>query len=262
MIINPWAHGMGCLGVKFSLLWCGTLVCTVMGRVAQADDVHVAVAANFLATCQQVAEGFSRQGRHRVIISSGSTGKLYAQIVQGAPYEIFLAADAERPQRLEREGYGVKDSRYTYARGRLALWSRDARRVDAEGNILQAVATGHLAMANPRTAPYGVAAKQTLEHLGVWQAWQPRIVQGEDIGQVLQFVDSGAAELGFVAHAQVKQRAVGSYWLVPPSLHAPLEQQAVLLLPGSDAPGALAFMGYLRSAEARRLIQDAGYDVP
>ena len=248
--------------VKFSLLLCAALACATTERISQADDVHVAVAANFLATCQHIADSFSQQHPHRVVISSGSTGKLYAQIAHGAPYEIFLAADAERPQRLEREGFGVKDSRYTYARGRLALWSRDARRVDAAGNVLKAGGVTHLAMANPRTAPYGLAAKQALEHLGVWQTWQPRIVQGEDIGQVLQFVDSGAAELGFVAYAQVKQRGAGSYWLVPQAYHTPLEQQVVLLQRGARAPAALAFMQYLRSTEVRRLIEDAGYDVP
>lgn len=248
--------------VKFRLLLCGALACTVVGRASLADDVHVAVAANFLATLQQVADDFGKQSAHHVIISSGSTGKLYAQIVHGAPYEIFLSADAERPQRLEREGSGVKGTRYTYARGRLVLWSRDPRRVDAAGNVLQSSSFAHLAMANPRTAPYGLAAKQTLEHLGAWPALQPRIVQGEDIGQVLQFVDSGAAELGFVAYAQVKQRATGSYWLVPQTYHAPLEQQAILLRPGAKAPAALAFMRYLRSAGVRRLIEDAGYDVP
>ena len=248
--------------MKFSLLLCGAVVCAALGRVSQADEVHVAVAANFLGTLQQIADGFRKQGPHRVLISSGSTGKLYAQIVHGAPYEIFLAADAERPQRLEREGRSVKDSRYTYARGRLALWSRDARRVDAAGDVLRTAAVAHLAMANPRTAPYGLAAKQTLQHLGVWQVWQPRIVQGEDIGQVLQFVDSGAAELGFVAYAQVKQRDVGAYWLVPQTHHAPLDQQALLLQSGANAPAALAFMRYLRSAAVRRLIQEAGYDVP
>ena len=148
--------------VKFSLLLCGAMLCAATGRVSQADEVHVAVAANFLGTLQQIAHGFSQQGPHRVLISSGSTGKLYAQIVHGAPYEIFLAADAERAQRLEREGRSVKGSRYTYARGRLALWSRDARRVDATGSVLQTAAVAHLAMANPRTAPYGLAAKQTL----------------------------------------------------------------------------------------------------
>lgn len=248
--------------VKSGLLLCAALACAATGRISQADDVHVAVAANFLSTLQQVADGFSKKNPHRVVISSGSTGKLYAQIVHGAPYQIFLAADAERPQRLEREGFGVKDSRYTYARGRLALWSRDARRVDAAGNVLKVGGVAHLAMANPRTAPYGLAAQQTLEHLGVWQTWQPRVVQGEDIGQVLQFVDSGAAELGFVAYAQVKQRNVGSYWLVPSTYHAPLEQQVVLLQRGAETPAALAFMRYLRSAEVRRLIEDAGYEVP
>ncbi len=261
MTVNVSGGGMRST-LKFSLLVCGAMMCTATARMAQADQVHVAVAANFHATLQQIADGFSKQAPHRVLISSGSTGKLYAQIVHGAPYEIFLAADAERPQRLEREGRSVKGSRYTYARGRLALWSRDAQRVDATGSVLQTASVTHLAMANPRTAPYGLAAKQTLQHLGLWPLWQPRIVQGEDIGQVLQFLDSGAAEMGFVAYAQVKQRGAGSYWRVPQTHHAVLEQQAVLLPRGATAPAALAFMRYLRSAEARRLIEDAGYDVP
>jgi molybdate transport system substrate-binding protein len=248
--------------LKFSVLLCGALAAAASTAVSRAEDVHVAVAANFLATLQQVADRFNQQSVHHVIISSGSTGKLYAQIVHGAPYEIFLAADAERPLRLEREGYGVSGSRYTYARGRLALWSRDAQGVDAEGEVLRSAAMAHLAMANPRTAPYGLAAQQTLEHLALWRRWQPRIVQGEDIGQVLQFVDSGAAEMGFVAFSQVKRRARGSYWLVPQAYHAPLEQQALLLRPGAHAGAARAFMQYLRSADVRRLIEDAGYDVP
>lgn len=248
--------------MKFSLLLCSALTCTALARTSLADDVHVAVAANFLATLQHVADDFSKQSADHILISSGSTGKLYAQIVHGAPYEIFLAADAERPQRLEREGYAVKGTRYTYARGRLALWSRDPQRVDAAGKVLQSGHYAHLAMANPRTAPYGLAAQQTLEHLGLWTTLQPRVVQGEDIGQVLQFVDSGAAELGFVAYAQVKRLAAGSYWLVPQADHAPLEQQAILLLPGAKSPAALAFMRYLHSDAVRRLIEDAGYDVP
>ncbi len=247
---------------KLSLLLCTAFTCAALARTSLADDVHVAVAANFLATIQHVANDFSKQSSDHILISSGSTGKLYAQIVHGAPYEIFLAADAERPQRLEREGYGVKGTRYTYALGRLALWSRDPKRVDAAGKVLQSGQYAHLAMANPRTAPYGLAAQQTLEHLGLWTTLQPRIVQGEDIGQVLQFVDSGAAELGFVAYAQVKRRAAGSYWLVPQADHVALEQQAIVLQRGAKSPAALAFMRYLRSAHVRRLIEDTGYDVP
>lgn len=248
--------------LKPGLRWWLALLCLVSTHVSQADEVHVAVAANFLATLQQIADGFGRHSGHRVVISSGSTGKLYAQIVHAAPYEIFLAADAERPRRLVEDGYAVKDSRYTYALGRLVLWSRDARRVDAAGAVLRTGTFAHLAMANPRTAPYGQAAKQVLQHLGVWTSLRARVVQGEDIGQVMQFVDSGAAELGFVAYAQVKRRAGGSSWRVPQAYHAPLQQQVVLLRRGARAPAALAFMRYLRGAEARGIMEEAGYDVP
>ena len=245
----------------------GSLLCMLFAlalppQMADADEVHVAVAANFLATLREIGEEFRRQQGHSLVISSGSTGKLYAQITHGAPYEIFLAADAERPQRLEKETYAVMGSRFTYARGRLALWSRDPARVDAGGQILATGKFHHLAMANARTAPYGVAAKETLVHLGLWETLAPNIVQGEDIGQVLQFVESGSAEVGFIAFAQAKKRATGSYWLVPQEYHAPLIQQAVLLRRGSKHAAARAFMDFLRGPVARRIIQGDGYDVP
>lgn len=249
-------------GGRLARLLCVLFVLALPSRAAYADEVQVAVAANFLVTLREIGEEFHRQQGHSLTISSGSTGKLYAQITHGAPYEIFLAADAQRPQRLEKEAYAVSGSRFTYARGRLALWSRDPARVDAGGQVLVTAKFGHLAMANVRTAPYGVAAKETLVHMGLWERLAPNIVQGEDIGQVLQFVESGGAELGFVAYAQAKKRTTGSYWLVPTEYHAPLTQQAVLLQRGSRHAAARAFMDFLRGAMARRIIQRDGYDVP
>ena len=243
-------------------LLCVLFVLALPPRAADADEVHVAVAANFLATLREIGAQFRLQQGHSLVISSGSTGKLYAQITHGAPYEVFLAADEQRPRRLEKEAYAVQGSRFTYARGRLALWSRDPARIDAGGKILTTAKFKHLAMANVRTAPYGVAAKETLVHMGLWEGLAPNIVQGEDIGQVLQFVESGSADLGFVAFAQAKKRATGSYWLVPQEYHAPLTQQAVLLRRASKHAAARAFMDFLRSATARRIIQENGYDVP
>lgn len=243
-------------------LLCVLGVFALLPQTAHADEVHVAVAANFLATLREIGAEFHRQQGHSLVISSGSTGKLYAQITHGAPYEVFLAADAQRPQRLEKEAYAVTGSRFTYARGRLALWSRDPARVDADGQVLVTGKFSHLAMANVRTAPYGVAAKETLVHMGLWERLAPTIVQGEDIGQALQFVESGSAEVGFVALAQAKKRATGSYWLVPQEYHAPLTQQAVLLRRASKHAAARAFMDFLRGATARRIIQRDGYDVP
>lgn len=241
-----------------------SLLCAlcVLAPPAHADEVHVAVAANFLASLREIGAEFQRQQGHHLVISSGSTGKLYAQIVHGAPYEVFLAADALRPQLLEKDAYAVKGSRFTYARGRLALWGLDPARAYANGQVLVSGKFKHLAMANVRTAPYGVAAKETLMHLGLWQKLAPNIVQGEDIGQVLQFVASGNADVGFVALAQIKKRGADSYWLVPQEYHTPLTQQAVLLRRGGQHAAARAFLDFLRSAVARRIIHENGYDLP
>ncbi len=228
---------------------------------ARADEVRVAVAANFAPVLSQLAAPFAEATGHRLRISSGSSGKLYAQITQGAPFDVLLSADAERPRRLEAEGLILADSRFTYARGRLVLWSARPGMVDARGEVLRTGAFKRLAMANPRTAPYGAAAKDVLEALGLWKALQARLVQGEDIGQTFQFVRTGNAELGFVAWAQVKaQGESGSFWLVPPTLHRPIEQQAVLLARAGDNKAAQAFVDFLRSARAREIISAAGYD--
>jgi len=227
---------------------------------ALADEVHVAVATNFAKTARALADAFSAETGHRVVLSAGSTGKLYAQIIHGAPFEVFLAADAERPQRLEAEGRAVAGSRFPYARGRLVLWSPDAGRIAGEDALL-GDDFRFLAIANPDLAPYGAAARDLLEQLGLWDGLQRRLVRGEDIGHAFQFVATGNAELGLVALSQVSGRG-GSQWIVPPDRYAPIEQQAVLLEPGRDNGAARAFLDFLRSDPARAQIDRAGYGVP
>ncbi len=226
---------------------------------ARAGEVHVAVATNFAAPARALAAAFAAETGHRAVISDGSTGKLYAQIVNGAPFEVLLAADVERPRQLEAEGGAVAGSRFTYALGRLVLWSASAARGGGEDALRGDFR--HLAIANPELAPYGTAARQVLEELGLWENLQGRLVRGEDIGQTFQFVATGNAELGFVALSQTVGKG-GSQWIVPADRHAPLEQQAVLLARGRDDEAARAFLAYLRGDAARARIERAGYGVP
>lgn len=227
-----------------------------------AGDVQVAAAANLAPVMEKIAAGFAQASGHRALVALGSTGKFHAQITHGAPFEVLLAADDETPSRLEREGHGVAGSRFTYATGRLVLWSADASRVDNAGAVLRRPPTGRLAIADPRVAPYGAAAVQALQRLGVQAAWQPHLVQGESIGQAFQFAASGNAVLGFVALSQVMadgRIARGSAWIVPADLHAPLKQDAVLLRAGRANPAASAFLAYLRSEPARQVLRASGY---
>ena len=229
---------------------------------ATAAVINVAVAANFTRTLAELAKDFARHGGTRLVISSGSTGKLYAQIRAGAPYDILLSADSATPRLLVAQGMASARSRFTYARGRLALWSRSSKLVDSDGNVLRSGNFRHLAIANPKTAPYGAAARSVLRNLGLWQSVKARIVQGEDIAQTFQFADSGNAELAFVALAQVmdpKRPAGGSYWLVPQKLYSPIDQQAVLLDRAKDNAAALAFLKYLRSPSAKAIMRRYGY---
>lgn len=229
-----------------------------------AADVHIAVAQSFAPLARELSSAFERASGENTVISSGSTGKLYAQIANGAPFDVFLAADAARPARLEREGLAVATSRFTYALGRLALWSADPARVDPEGRVLESGTWRHLAIANPDLAPYGKAALEVLEGLGLRERLAARLVRGEDIGQTFQFVVSGNAELGFVAWSQLVAigEGRGSRWLVPESLHAPIEQQAVWLARAAENAGAGAFLAFLRSPDARARIASAGFGVP
>lgn len=239
--------------------WCSLLCVTS----APATEIHIAVASNFASTAETLAANFQAETGHRVIVSKASTGKLYAQILHGAPYDVFLAADTERPRRLEREGYVAANGRWPYACGRLVLWSARPKRVDPRGAVLATGEFTHLALANPKTAPYGAAAVQVMERLGYVERLRPRWVQGEDIGQTFQFVASGSAELGFIALSQFRSAAAGgSHWLVPVELHAPIQQEAVLLKRASHHSAAREFIAALKSDAARRIITQDGYAVP
>ena len=229
---------------------------------ASAEQARIAVAANFSAPMKAIIAAYEADSGHKIQASYGSTGKLYAQIVNGAPYDVFLAADRDRPERLEREGRAQSGSRFTYALGRLVLWSADPRRVDPAGRVLVDSGVGRLAIANPELAPYGRAAKETLRDLGAWETLAPRLLRGENVAQAFLFTASGGAELGLVSRAQVLLTAdsvSGSSWLVPAHHHAPIEQQAVRL---TDAEGAAEWLSFLTSEEGRVVIADYGYDLP
>ncbi|WP_422845853.1 molybdate ABC transporter substrate-binding protein [Acidovorax sp. M2(2025)] len=231
-------------------------------HAAQADTVPVAVAANFTAPMQKIAAAFEADTGHKAELSFGATGKFYAQITHGAPFQVLLSADDTTPARLEREGQAEPNTRFTYAIGTLVLWSAQPGYVDAQGAVLKTGDFKHLALANPKLAPYGLAATQVLDKLGLAARLQPRFVQGENIAQTFQFVATGNAPLGFVALSQVMEDGrigKGSAWQVPASLHNPIRQDAVLLLPGKDKPAARALMNYLRSDKARAIIQAYGY---
>lgn len=231
---------------------------------AQADMVQVAVAANFTAPMQKIAADFEKATGHTAQLAFGSTGKFYAQIKNGAPFEIFLSADEETPAKLEKEGAAVAGSHFTYAVGRLVLWSAKSDYVDGKGEVLKHGNFLHLALANPKTAPYGAAGLEVLKKLGVLDAVQARIVQGENIAQTHQFVATGNAELGFVALSQVYKdgkMAPGSAWIMPASLYAPIRQDAVLLAKGKANTAAEALLNYLKGDKAKTVIKSFGYDL-
>jgi molybdate transport system substrate-binding protein len=238
------------------------LLLALAGVAAQAAQVQVAVAANMAAPMKQIAADFARATGHEAVVALGSTGKFYAQIRAGAPFEVLLAADDETPAKLEQEGLGVRGTRFTYATGQLVLWSAEPGVVDPEGQVLKKPPTGKLAVADPKLAPYGFAAMETLSNLGVATAWTPNIVQGENIGQAFQFAATGNARMGFVALAQVMADGhitKGSAWIVPASLHTALKQDAIVLKPGQGNPAATALMEYLRSDAARATLRGYGY---
>ncbi|WP_374245978.1 molybdate ABC transporter substrate-binding protein [Zoogloea sp.] len=230
---------------------------------ARADEVSVAVAANFTAPMQRIAADFEKATGHKARLVFGSTGKFYAQIKSGAPFQVLLAADDETPARLAREGDGVAGSQFTYAIGRLVLWSPRPGLVDDKGEVLRAGRFEHLAIANPKLAPYGLAATETLKALGVADALQGKLVTGESITQAQQFVVSGSAELGFIAFAQIHRDGKlidGSHWLVPARLHTPIRQDAVVLDKGKGSAAAAALMDYLKSPAALAVIRTYGYE--
>jgi len=245
---------------------CGVGLLAALGlpAAALAGEVVVAVAANFTAPMQRLSALFERQTGHKVLASYGSTGKFFAQINSGASFEVFLAADDETPAKLERAGAAVSGSRFTYAVGRLVLWSRQAGVVDTGGEVLRGDTFRRLAIADPKLSPYGAAAVQTLRGLGQLQRLQSRLVTGENISQTYQFVATGNAPLGFVALSQVYVEGrigSGSAWVVPEGLYQPIRQDAVLLVRGRDNPAAIALLDFLRDAPAQALIRAAGYNI-
>jgi molybdate transport system substrate-binding protein len=229
---------------------------------AFAGEVQVAVAANFTAPVQVIAADFEKDTGNKVVASYGATGQFYAQIKNGAPFEVFLSADDTTPAKLESEGMTVPGSRFTYAIGALALWSARDGYVDANGDVLKKNEFRHLAIANPKTAPYGLAATQALDKLGLAQAVAPKIVEGQNISQTQQFIATGNAELGFVALSQIYKNGKitsGSAWMVPESLHEPIKQDAVILTKGKDNAAAKAFVEYLKGPKAAAVIKSFGY---
>ena len=229
---------------------------------AAAEGITVAVASNFADAARALVERFERQTGHAVTLVFGSTGKHYAQIVNGAPFDAFFAADVKRPKLLEANGLALRGSRFAYAVGKLVLWSPNPGTVDRAGAVLDQGRFRHLALANPKLAPYGRAARETLESRSLWAQLQGKIVRGENIGQTFQFVRSGNAELGFVAWSQIKRPALpveGSWWDIPQSLYSPIEQQAVLL---QDNPAARNFLNFVRDGDALGIIRSYGYGTP
>jgi len=240
------------------------LLALAVSTSAFADEVQVAVAANFTAPMKQIAADFEKATGHKAVLAFGSTGKFYAQIRNNAPFEVFLAADAKTPARLVEEGAADGASRFTYAKGRLVLWSARPAVVDDQGAVLNAGGFDHIAIASPKLAPYGAAAVEAMQALGVHDALAPKFVTAENIGQAFQFVKSGNAPLGFVALSQVMKDgkiAAGSAWIVPAGLYAPIRQDAVVLETGRGKPAATALMDYLRSEAARAVIAAYGYDL-
>jgi molybdate transport system substrate-binding protein len=245
---------------KVGMLSCGLgLALTLYGLPAVAGEVAVAVAANFTAAAREIASSFHAQTGHTVKLSIGSSGQLYAQITQGAPFDILLSADALRPRQAETDGLAVPDTRFTYAIGKLVLWSAAPGRIDARASVLQQGNFAHLAVANPATAPYGAAAIESLKALGVYDRIAAKIVQGESISQAFQFIASGNAELGFVALSQLTDQTGGSRWIVPENLYAPILQDAVLLKTGAQNKTAIEFFAFLKSPQAVAIITRHGY---
>jgi molybdate transport system substrate-binding protein len=241
---------------------CLALSVCLLAWSSQAAEVNIAVAANFAAPMKIIAQDFERETGHRAILAFGATGTFHAQIKNGAPFDVLLAADAATPSQLEKEGLAVAGSRQTYALGRLALWSRQPGLVDAQGEVLRAKSFKRLALANPKLSPYGAAAWQVLQGMGLSD--KVPVVEAAHIGQVFQFVDSGNAELGFVAMSQVFEHGKlrsGSAWVVPARMHAPLRQDAVLLTHGRHKPAAQALLKHLRSDKAKAVIQAFGYEL-
>lgn len=245
------------------LSWCVVVITVLVVTPASAESVLVAVAANFVPPFREIAMDFEKATGHAVQVAAGSSGNFYSQIQNGAPFDVFFSADNERPKKLEDEGLGVKDTRFTYAIGRLVVWSSNADFIKGE-ETLRSKNFKRLAIANPKTAPYGVAAMQTMQKLQLWDSVQPQIVMGENIGQTMGFIESGNAQLGFLALSQVmdpKIKGKGSRWDVPSDLHEPIKQDVILLTKGKDNRAATALMEFVTSPQAKAIIERYGYEL-
>ena len=230
---------------------------------AWAEDVPVAVAANFTKPMEKIAADFEKATGNKAVLSFGATGKFVEQIKNGAPFQILVSADQKSPIKLEKEALAVLGTRYTYAIGKLVLWSAKPQFVDDKGLILKTNRDfEHIAIADPKVAPYGKSAMQVMEKMGVLDTLKPKMVQGESIGQTKEFVASGNAELGFVALSQVIKETTGSSWMIPQDLYSPLYQDVILLKTGDSSAAAKALLDYLRSDAALAVIKDYGYDLP
>jgi molybdate transport system substrate-binding protein len=248
-MLKPLMHSLLALGLLFT-------------SFVMADEVKVAVAANFTAPFQALAPAFEKATGHKLVASFGATGQFYAQINNGAPFDVLLSADDTTPARLESENATAPGSRFTYAIGSLVLWSADASYLDGTDAALKAGQFRHLAVANPKAAPYGLAATQVLDRLGLSEAVKAKLVEGQNITQTHQFVSTANAELGFVALSQVYRDGKlgsGSAWIVPQALYDPIRQDAVILRQGANNPAATALVEYLKGAEAARVIESFGY---
>lgn len=231
---------------------------------AWAGEVSVAVAANFTAPMKRIAADFEKDTGHKAHLAFGATGAFYTQIKNGAPFAVLLAADDDTPAKIEKEGLGVVGSRFTYATGKLVLWSKKVGLVDGKGEVLKSATFDKIAIANPKLAPYGAAAMQVLNRMGLTDSLAPKVVEGANIGQTYQFVSSENATLGFVALSQVVENGLikeGSGWIVPTSMYSPIKQDAVVLNVGKNNEAATALMTYLRSDKAKSVIRSYGYEL-
>ena len=238
-----------------------SLFCSLV-TTSLADIARIAVASNFAPAMKQLEKAFEEQSSHRLKLAFGSTGKHYAQILHGAPFDAFFAADSHRPALLEQAGYVVDGSRFTYAQGHLVLWSPDENLINTSIDSLTSSRIKYIAIANPKLAPYGLAAKETLEHFQLYQELKSKFVYGENISQTFQFITSKNAQAGFIALAQLQQpgrNIKGSYWIIPQEIYSPISQQAVLL---TNNAAASEFIKFVQSPQAKRIIQEYGYSIP
>lgn len=252
------------LGSRWLPHMASALCLVAMTTGARASEALVAVAANFAEPVKAVAAVLEKTTGHTMKITLGATGKLYAQIKNGAPFDMFLAADTKTPEKLEAEGQAVRGSRFTYANGKLVLWSANAHLVDATGSILKDATLRKVALANPKLAPYGAAAIQVMENLNLSSTLAPKLVQGESIGQAFGFAQTGNADIGFVAMSQVLEGGrlkTGSMWVIPQTLYAPIRQDAVILSHGANNAAAQALANLLKSPNIKDLIRSYGYDI-